>query len=156
MSVNEYIESFYEGTKKMFKPLVFLIGINLVFGASYITGSPLASLFNWILNLVEGFNPFITSIVAFIASLFQIDLGYVAYTVGGFLTTVYTDNFEIAHTIFTSMYGIVQIFMPTSAILVTGLALTKVSYKEWFKYIWLFAVGMIIILLVFFTVVTYI
>ncbi len=156
MSVNEYIESFYEGTKKMFKPLVFLIGINLVFGASYITGSPLASLFNWILNLVEGFNPFITSIVAFIASLFQIDLGYVAYTVGGFLTTVYTDNFEIAHTIFTSMYGIVQIFMPTSAILVAGLALTKVSYKEWFKYIWLFAVGMIIILLVFFTVVTYI
>ena len=54
------------------------------------------------------------------------------------------------------MYGIVQIFMPTSMILVTGLALTKVSYKEWFKYIWLFVVGMIIILLVLFTVVTYI
>ena len=71
-------------------------------------------------------------------------------------TTVFADNFAIAHTIFTSMYGIVQIFMPTSMILVTGLALTKVSYKEWFKYIWLFVVGMIIILLVLFTVVTYI
>ncbi len=156
MSFNEYIESFYEGTKKMFKPLLCLLGVNLVFTTSYITGSPIASIYNWLLNLVEGFNPFITSIVAFIASLFQVDLGYVAYTVGSFATTVFTDNFAIAHTVFTSMYGLVQIFMPTSLILVTGLALTKVSYKEWFKYIWLFVVGMIIILLVLFTVVTYI
>lgn len=156
MSFNEYIESFYEGTKKMFKPLLCLLGVNLVFTTSYIAGQPIASVYNWILNLVEGFNPFITSIVAFISSLFQVDFGYVAYTVGSFATTVFADNFAIAHTIFTSMYGIVQIFMPTSMILVTGLALTKVSYKEWFKYIWLFVVGMIIILLVLFTVVTYI
>ena len=156
MSFNEYIESFYEGTKKMFKPLLCLLGVNLVFTTSYIAGQPIASIYNWILNLVEGFNPFITSIVAFISSLFQVDFGYVAYTVGSFATTVFADNFAIAHTIFTSMYGIVQIFMPTSMILVTGLALTKVSYKEWFKYIWLFVVGMIIILLVLFTVVTYI
>ena len=156
MSFNEYIESFYEGTKKMFKPLLCLLGVNLVFTTSYIAGQPIASVYNWILNLVEGFNPFITSLVAFISSLFQVDFGYVAYTVGSFATTVFADNFAIAHTIFTSMYGIVQIFMPTSMILVTGLALTKVSYKEWFKYIWLFVVGMIIILLVLFTVVTYI
>lgn len=156
MSFNEYIESFYEGTKKMLKPLLCLLGVNLVFTASYIAGQPIASIYNWILNLVEGFNPFITSIVAFISSLFQVDFGYVAYTLGSFATSVYADNFAIAHTIFTSMYGIIQIFMPTSMILVTGLALTKVSYKEWFKYIWLFIVGMIIILLVLFTVVTYI
>lgn len=156
MSFNEYIESFYEGTKKMLKPLLCLLGVNLVFTTSYIAGQPIASVYNWILNLVEGFNPFITSIVAFISSLFQVDFGYVAYTVGSFATAVYADNFAIAHTVFTSMYGLVQIFMPTSMILVTGLALTKVSYKEWFKYIWLFVVGMIIILLVLFTVVTYI
>lgn len=156
MSFDEYVESFYEGTKKMFKPLLFLIFANLIFAASYISGSPLNSMFNWILNLVEGFNPYLTSIVAFITSIFHSDFGYVAYTIGSFLTSVYADNIEIVHTIFTSMYGIVQIFVPISAMLVLGLSMMKVSYKDWFKYIWLYVVGMIIILLVLFTVVTYI
>ena len=156
MSFDEYVESFYEGTKKMFKPLLFLLFANLIFAASYISGSPLNSVFNWILNLVEGFNPYLTSIVAFITSIFHSDFGYVAYTIGSFLTSVYADNIEIVHTIFTSMYGIVQIFVPISAMLVLGLSMMKVSYKDWFKYIWLYVVGMIIILLVLFTVVTYI
>lgn len=58
----------------MLKPLLCLLGVNLVFTTSYIAGQPIASVYNWILNLVEGFNPFITSIVAFISSLFQVDL----------------------------------------------------------------------------------
>ncbi len=156
MSFDKYVESFYEGTKKMFKPLLFLLFANMIFAASYISGSPLNSVFNWILNLVEGFNPYLTSIVAFITSIFHNDFGYVAYTIGSFLSSVYADNIEIVHTIFTSMYGIVQIFVPTSAILVIGLSMMKISYKDWFKYIWLYVVGMIIILLVLFTVVTYI
>ena len=53
------------------------------------------------------------------------------------------------------MYGLIQLFMPTSAILITGLSLMKIDYKSWLKYIWLFVVGMLIILLVLFTVVTY-
>ena len=72
------------------------------------------------------------------------------------MTNVYADNIEIVHTIFTSMYGIVQIFVPTSAMLVLGLSMMKISYKDWLKYIWLYVIGMIIILLVLFTVVTYI
>lgn len=156
MRFNEYIESFYEGTKKMFKPLLFMVFANMVFTAGYMSGSPLNSVFNWILNLVEGFNPFLTSIVAFLTSLFHSDLGYVSYSIGSFLNAVYVDDLEIVHTIFISMYGIVQIFMPTSAILVLGLSMMKIEYKEWFKYIWLYIVGMIVILLVLFTVVTYI
>ena len=139
----------------MFKPLLFIIGSYIMFGICYLT-PVMPTIANWILNLVKGFNPYLTSIVAFITSLFQNDLGYTAYTVGGFLTSAYADNVSIAHTIFTSMYGLVQIFMPTSALLVAGLSLMKVDYKEWFKYIWLFVVGMIIILLVLFTVLTYI
>ena len=156
MKFDEYVESFYAGVKKMFKPLVFLVFANMIFAAGYMSGSPLNSAFNWILNLVEGFNPYLTSVVAFLTSIFHSDFGYISYTIGSFLTTVYADNLEIVHTIFVSMYGIVQIFMPTSALLVLGLSMMKIEYKEWFKYIWLYAVGMIIILLVLFTVVFYI
>lgn len=156
MSFDEYIENFYEGIKKMGKPILFLIFTNLIFAISVTSVSPFSSVFNWILNLVEGFNLYLTSLVAFLASIFDADFGYVAYTLGGFLNAVYADNLEIVHTIFVSMYGIVQIFMPTSAILALGLSMTKLEYKDWFKYIWLYVVGMIVILLVLFTVVTYI
>lgn len=156
MSFKEYVESFYNGCKVMLKPLLFLVFANAVFATAYISGSPINSMFNWLLNLVEGFNPFITSIVAFLTSLIHSDFGYVGYSIGGFVTAVFTDNFDIAHTVFTSMYGIVQVFMPTSAFLVIGLSMMKIDYKDWLKYIWLYAVGMIVILLVLFTVVTYI
>ncbi len=155
MKVNEYIDAFFEGNKKMLKPLLFVITAYVIFGICYL--SPVVpTIANWVLNLVEGFNPYLTAIMGFVTSLFQNDLGYSAYTVGGFLTSAYADNIAIVHTIFMSMYGLVQIFMPTSALLLVGLSLMKVDYKEWFKYIWLFVVGMIIILLVLFTVITYI
>lgn len=155
MKVSEYLDAFYEGTKKMLKPLLFLIGAYVVFGVGYL--SPVVpGIVNWLANLISGFSPYLTSVIAFLTSIFQTDFGYTAYTVGGLITTTYANNLEIVHTIFTSMYGLVQIFMPTSALLVVGLSMMKIDYKEWLKYIWLFVVGMLVILLVLFTVVTYI
>lgn len=155
MKFNEYIDAFYNGMKKMFKPILFLFAVYFIFGISYV--SPIApTIANWFANLVEGFNPFIASIVAFVTSIFQIDFGYIAYTIGGLITSTYAANIDIAYTVFTSIYGLVQIFLPTSALLVVGLALTKVDYKDWLKYIWMFVVGLLVILLVLFTVVTYI
>lgn len=155
VSFNEFIDSFYQGMKKMFKPILFIIGVYIIFGICYM--SPvIPTIANWLLNLVDGFNPYLTSLMAFITSIFQSDLGYSAYTIGGFLTSAYANNLDIVHTIFISMYGLVQVFMPTSALLVVGLSLMKVDYKDWLKYIWLFVVGIVIILLVLFTVVTYI
>ena len=155
MSLDEYFQNFYEGLKKAFKPILYVIGVYIVFGICYL--SPFVpTLANWVLNFVVGFNPFLTTLIAFITSLFHADLGYSSYLVGGFVSAVYADNIDIAHTIFTSMYGLVQVFMPTSLVLVTGLSLMKVNYKDWFKYIWLFVVGMLVVLLVLFTVVTYI
>ena len=155
MKTNEYIESFYEGTKNMFKPMLLLLAAGMLFGIANLCLAPL-SICNWLINLTKGFNPYLTSVVAFITSLFQTDLGYVAYTCGSFFTQAFSGNVEIIHTIFTSMYGLVQVFMPTSAILIVGLSMMKIEYKDWVKYIWLFALGMLVILLVLFTVVTYI
>ena len=155
MKLNDYMEAFYNGTKKMFKPIVYIVAVYLVFGLCYNTPF-IATISNWMFNLVEGFNPYLTSFMAFITSVFHNDLGYTSFAVGSFLTSVYTTNIDLVHAIYTSMYGIVQIFMPTSVLLVLGLSLMKLDYKSWFKYIWMFVVGMIIILLVLFTVVAYI
>ncbi len=155
MKSNEFVENFYTGLKMLYKPILFLIGAYVVFGISYI--SPVApTVANWLANLVEGFNPFITSAIAFVTSVFQIDFGYISYTIGGLITSTYAANIELAHTIFLTIYGLVQVVLPTSALLVLSLSMMKVDYKDWIKYIWMFVVGMLVVLLILFTVVTYI
>ena len=155
MKLNDFIESFFNGAKKMFKPIVYVVAVYLVFGLCYNTPF-IATITNWLYNLVEGFNPYLTSLMAFITSVFHNDLGFTSFAVGSFLTSAFSANIDLVHVIYTSMYGIVQIFMPTRFMLVLGLSLMKLDYKEWLKYIWLFIVGLIIILLVLFTVVAYI
>lgn len=155
MSLNEFMSSFYEGNKKGFKPMMAIIGIYVIFGFCYL--APTApTIANFLLTLTDSFNPYLTALSAFITSTFQVDLGYTAYTVGSYVVNTYAENIDIVHTIFVTMYGLVQVFMPTSTILVLGLSMMKVDYKDWLKYIWLFVVGMLVILLVLFTVVTYI
>ena len=154
MKSHDYIEAFYNGIKKVIKPILCAVLVYLTFALCYNTPF-IATISNWLLNLVEGFNPFMTSLSAFITSVLNNDLGYTSFVMGSFLTGVYADSLDIVHAIYTSMAGLVQIILPSSFLLVFGLTLMKVDYKAWFKYIWLFVIGMIIILLVLFTVITY-
>ena len=155
MKFNDFIDAFYNGTKKMFKPILCGVAVYLTFALCY--NSPfIATIANWMLNLVEGFNPYLTSLMAFITAVLNNDLGYTSYTMSPFIVYVYNSNIDLVHVIFTSITSVVQLLLPTGFTMVIGLKLMKLDYKAWFKYIWLFAVGMIVILLVLFTVVTYI
>ena len=155
MKFNEFIDAFYNGTKKMFKPILCGVAVYLTFALCY--NSPfIATIANWLLNLVEGFNPYLNSLMALITAVLNNDLGYTSYTMSPFLVYVYNNNLELVHVIYTSITSVAQIILPTSFTMVIGLKLMKLDYKAWFKYIWLFVVGMIVILLVLFTVVTYV
>ncbi|MEG1892748.1 MAG: hypothetical protein RR189_02510, partial [Bacilli bacterium] len=151
VKLTDYFNAFYKGIQKMVKPVLVFIGIYFVFVICYM--SPfIPTITNWALTLTSSFNPYITSVVAFFTSMFHVDFGYTAYSVGSYLTATYASDLSIVHTIYTAMYGMVQLFLPTSMVLMIGLSLMNVDYKTWFKYIWLFVVGMLIILLVLFTV----
>ena len=155
VKLSDVIINAVDGVKKMIMPILGVLGAYFVFSICAL--SPfMPAVTNWALNLVKGLNPYIASLVAFITSIFHVDLGYTAYSVGSFLTAAYAENIGIVHTIFYSMFGLVQVFMPTSVILLIGLNLMNIDYKNWLKYIWLFVLGMLIILLVLFTVLVYV
>lgn len=155
IKVTDYLNAFYEGMKKVVKPAIVMTGVYCIFTIVYM--SPfISAMSDWAYSLTTSLNPIIASIVSFVTSVFTIDFGYTSYAVGPYLTTVYASNFEIVHTIYTAMYGLVQIFMPSSVVLMMGLALAKIDYKSWLKYIWLFVLGIFIILLVFFSVLIYV
>lgn len=155
MKLNEYMEAFYEGAKKAVKPMLVIIAVYFIFCVSYMA-PVIPTVINYLFGLTKELNPLLASIAGFIASVFNVDLGYTGYSVGAYFATAYVEHYEIVHTIFASMYGLVQVFLPSSLILMVGLALNKIDYKSWLKYIWLFVVGMFIILVIFFTVLLYI
>lgn len=156
IKITEFIETFTDGIKKMLVPISCVIGAYFIFSLCNNSAPFMSSITNWSLNLVNGFNPYITSILALVTNFFHVEAGFTAYIVGPFLAQAYADSLSIVHTLYLTMFGLGQLFMPTSIIMLIGLKLMNVDYKAWLKYIGLFAVSMFIILLVFFTVLVYI
>ena len=155
VKLNDLIASYGEGAKAMSKPIILFIGVYMVMIAAYM--SPfMPTITNLVLGGIEKFNPFLTSLVAFIANIFHTDFGFTGYVIGTFFANTYVESVEVFHLIFTTMYGFVQLCVPTSAILLIGLSYLNIDYKTWIKYIWMFVVGILVILLVLFTVLAYI
>lgn len=154
MKFSDFMQNFGEGFTKMFKPACLYALAYVVFICMYM--SPVtANITNWAFGLTKSLNPFIATITATVINAFHADLGYTSYIVGSLITTNYHDHFTLLQTLFVSTYGLVQLVLPTSGLLLVGLAYLKVDYKSWFKYIWIFALLMLIVLLIYATIVRY-
>lgn len=151
IKLSDFLTAFGNGMQKMLKPVAIYVAVFTAFVVMYMTPI-MPTIANWFYNLTEGFNLYTTSIMAFIASIFQTDLGYTGYALGAYLTSTFADKLDLVHTIHIAMYGMAQLVLPTSGLLVLGLAYTKVEYKTWLKFIWKFAVAMLIILMIIFSI----
>ena len=149
ISVNEVIEGALNGVSKMAKPAFIMILAYSVFVLLY-WSAIVPTIADKILP--DKFNAIKTAIVAFISSFFTVDFGYTGYTIGQYLTAAYSNSMDKIFVIFPSMYGFVQMFAPTSVILVAGLSYTKINYIEWLKHIWKFLAAMIAILIIIFVI----
>lgn len=92
-----------------------------------------------------------TMIASIIVNTFHVDPGFTSYVYGSYLTTAFGYNaVGLVFLVFFAIYGLLQFFIPTSVLLVFGLTYAKVGYKDWMKYIWRFAAGMFLVLLIIF------
>ena len=155
VKLSEFVASYLEGFKKLAKPILLFLGIYMIMVAAYFSAY-LPTLTNMIFSGATKFNPYLVSLVAFIGNVFHTDLGFTGYVVGGYFISTFGQNVDVIHIIFTSMYGFVGLFVPTSALLVIGLSYLDIDYKTWIKHIWVFALALLVILLILFTVMTYI
>lgn len=155
MNFDEFLSNYGKGLKVMVIPTLLVVGVQSILYISNFSPT-IPVIVNSLVDGVNSFNPFITALVAFIGSVFQPDLGFNALTLAGYFAATFADNVSLIQTIFVTMYGFVQLFVPTSAILLVGLSYLNIDYKSWIKYIWIFALGLLVILLVLFTVLAYI
>ena len=153
IKLNDFISYFIDGIKKVIKPILVVIGLyaflSVVYSSPYVP-----TIINKVLSLTEGFNLATMLVSSIILNIFHPELGYTGMTMGQYLITEYVDYINPINVIMTTIYGLIQFFIPTSLFLGIGLTTLNVSYKDWLKYIWKFILGMFICLLVIFILIT--
>ncbi|MBQ6687237.1 MAG: hypothetical protein IJN03_01790 [Bacilli bacterium] len=102
-------------------------------------------------NVTTEFSVAKTVLAAVITNLFHVDLGYTGYSVGAYLVSSFgAVALTIIFLIYLLVYGFLQLVAPTSVLLMVGLTYTKLDYKSWFKYAWIFLLSILVILAVLF------
>ena len=151
---DDLIESFITGAKKMSRLVIILVMVYAVFIIT-VWNPFVPTIVDWIMGLMKNFNIYLGSLASFIASVFSVDLDFAAYSLGSYFASLADNQSALMGIIMNAMHGFAGFFVPTSAILMMGLAYLNISYKEWMKYIWKFLVGMLVGLLIIFTIVRY-
>ena len=145
---NDLINGTIEGAKKALKPAVL---VTLIYVVLVIVNMHPITL-TIVKPLISKFNVFTSSLAAFIASVFNVDLYYAASNVLPYAISVIKDTsvYSIIALIWQAMYGFVTLVAPTSVILITILSYLDVSYGKWIKSNWKFLLeilGLILIVL---------
>lgn len=150
---NDVVDAFFEGVKTAVKPaaLAFLAYLCLVI----VTYHPFQGfIVHNILTAVSGFNIALTTIVAFIASTFNVSFFYSVVNVMPIYADAITNsaNYATVGIIFQSIYGLAMLVVPTSVILMTTLSYLGINYFEWLKKIWKLFVEFLVVLLIIFII----
>ena len=154
MNQLKFVDSYIDGCKKVIKPCMFLMGAYLVMGVVYMTPY-LPTISNKILGLTDGFNIATSSLTLLLNNIFCPNLDFVGYSgILSHLASEYPTYMNALYVMISSLTGLVTVFAPTSLMLVVGLSALDVNYKDWFKYIWKFLLGISIYLIVIFILMT--
>lgn len=153
LSLNEYVESFISGMKKWLPTAIYsaLAGCILVILYQSLqsgAGSLITTVDAKVFDLVDGFNPIVTGVASLISSFFFNDLYYLLACMSSFVSGYKGVDLSVAGYVIQSVYGIAMMIFPTSVVLISGLSLFDISYKDWIKYIWKFVLITLLLVLV--------
>ena len=143
LSFNDYMESFIAGVKKWLPTAIYAalasVILYILYQASYAgTGTLVDTINAKVFGLTDGFNVLTTGVASLIGSFFYNDLYYLLAALTSFVSGFDAASLSVAGLLIQSVYGVAMLIFPTSVILIAGLSLFDVSYKEWMKYIWKF------------------
>lgn len=142
LKLKEFFESVFEGMMK-FANIAFIVAIVNIIVVFTINSGFLATI---IKLLLKTGNYAIVTLASFISAPFVVDPMYVIqYNMSIMYYSAMELNPALIGLISQLMYGLAMIFVPTSAILLSGLFYTRESYKNWIKYVW--KIGILLIFL---------
>lgn len=158
VKLDDMIDGFIDGVKKALPAACLAVLANVIYAAMYSTSTGANIMFtiaNWLIGLTKDFSVFTTALLAGIGSLFFNDYQTLIGSLSNALTVSITDSsvYSFISIIFQSMYGIVMMIAPTSVLLIGGLGLFDISFKDWFKNIWKFLLKLFVVIVIIFVVI---
>ncbi len=152
LSLNEFVESFIAGVRKMMPTAIYAglasVILYVLYQASYTGyGTLVDTMFAKTFGLTDDFNVITTAITALYGSFFYNDLYYLLINMSSYVTSFDSAALSVAGLLIQSVYAIGMLIFPTSVILIAGLSFFDVSFKQWFKYIWKFALLIFLIII---------
>ncbi|MBO4245460.1 MAG: hypothetical protein J5892_01815 [Bacilli bacterium] len=145
IKAEKFVESAIDGIKAFIKPIALVVLAYSVFVIIYM--SPFVpTVVNAIMDVDSKLAPFLASVCGMFASIFNVDYGYAAYSLGSYFASIYPKDVSAISIVLTTIYGLMMFVAPTSLGLIFGLQYTGISYKTWLKHIWKFALIMFVIL----------
>ena len=152
VKLDTLLDNAVSGMQKMVKPIALVTLAYTVFVLSYWSGMS-ATIVNWFNSFSANFNPYFNAIGNAVATTLHVDFGFSGFTLGAYYAAAFADSINKIFVIMTSMNGLISFIAPTSVIMLIGLSLSNISYKEWFKNIWKFVLAMTIILFVLYAII---
>ena len=153
IKLEKVLDGITEGVKKAFKPAVYMTMIYIVL--IIVAYHPFQlNIIKPLVTATKGLNIITMSIVAFLASLFNVETLYAAQFTLPYVMSVITDAklYPIIAVIYQAIYGFAMLIAPTSIILLGTLSYLDVSYVQWIKHIWKLALELLLLLIVVFLV----
>jgi len=148
IKLDSAIEGFVVGAKKLL-PTALLIG--LIHMTFFITANHLFyfTIINSLLNLTDTFNVITMALVTMIGSVLTFDLMYFSGAMPVFLSII-TDTgiYPAISVLIQAIFGFSMLLVPTSIMLIIGLSYLNVSYTEWLKYIYRYAIWLLIVIII--------
>lgn len=156
---NDYITNFMNGAKRAIKPAVLVVLVYIVLIVTTYVPTILTAL-KPLLTSTNGLNIFVMAIVAFITCVFSVELYYGAtsvlpYVTGVLFTGLVAKDITILSLIWQSMYGVAMLVAPTSVVLIATLSYLHIPYQNWLKSIWKLLLELVVVLLIIFTIVSF-
>lgn len=145
IKLSDALEGFTDGMKKMLPTVCLVILSCAVLVCTYNNG-----FMETIITKAGDFNLGISSLIALLGSLLNVDLYYTASSTFLPMVNAFSDktNLELVAILFQSLYGFINLIGPTSLLLIIGLSYLDVPYTTWLKYIWRFALYLFILIFI--------
>ena len=151
LKFDEILKAFVEGCKKISKTAILMTLSCIVFTIMLMgSGSSVyVTITNLLLGLTKDFFFLTTAISGLFSGFFYNDFYYALSSVAEIFQTKYDAEFvNIFGFIFQTMHSIMMLILPTSVILVGGLSILDITIKDWFKYILMFILQLLVLSIV--------
>ncbi len=151
LKFDQFLDAVVDGIKRSMKPAIYMFLVYFVLIVVAFNPFQL-NITKFFLDLTKGLNVITMTIIMAISSVLNVENIYVAQGQLPYITSVITDQslYPLIGIICQSVYGLMMLIAPTSAILIGTLTYLDVPYTQWIKHIWKLFLQLLLVLVIIF------